>query len=1025
LRAAVLYGGSVTPRSSILFTAAGLVLLLGTIGPRAADLSRGADGTAAEIVTINPNIRHQTIQGWGATHSLTRDLNFMSQETVDQMIDESVNDLGLTFLRVGFGLLVEPYNDNADPNSINWSAFYDGGSIDRDVVRGLGRFASQVRANGETPVFLFAKDWEFGAPEWMNEAEFSEHMTANMLYFKNQHGIDINFTAIDNEPEYFDPYTPERQRPIIKALGPMLQANGLATKIALNEGLNANSTWSYITALQSDAAVWPHIGLLNWHLYGTNDPFRSQIRDFGRSRGIPTAMTEFAGAQIRDLMDDLTLGGVSYWTRYFTADRGAGGVTGGSNYFAAPFDGTSFLKNHTYFQFRQFMRYVRPGAVRIEAASSTPAIRAFAFERAGSRVAVLVNTSGFPVEVTVQGLTGGRYGVSQTVGRNFAELGVQDIGGSITVTVAGSGILTIYPVSGNQSPVATEWGASPSFVTLPATNVLLSVAATDTERDALTYAWTVKSKPESASTFLGSPTSTSTVVTGVSVPGTYVFTVTIRDTAGNATARDVTVRAYQGNQPPVIEEGNRFYKQEWIVQPRSSAVYGPLFINAFDLEGDPVTTSLSVVQQPPGANATFSGTTVSGMTVAGDYTFRFTASDPTHTVFRDFTRRVVPAQPAPVPVPGCRFELNSTSLALSSAGGAGAVAVSTTTGCGWTATAQQEWISITSAASGSGNGSVTFSVLANTGGARLGAIAIAGQTFTIAQSAPTTGPCFTSLTPTSQSLGAGAGAGGPIMVTTGAGCAWTATARESWISITSPASTIGNGTVTFNVSANSGEARAGAIEIAGHIFTVTQAAASSGCSASISPASQFVDAGTSAGRSVSVTAAPGCAWAATAAVEWITITSGATGNGNGLVLFTVWANAGPARTGTISVAGRLHTVSQAAAAVEPSLSDSASRRRTRTAELTGRAVARGSDRAQNLPKGSSQVQAPSAARGPSGPLPGGRILRVPDLAAILTSLVASDEAIKRIQVTDLDEDGKLDVVIVELIDGTLWHWQRR
>jgi hypothetical protein len=184
----------------------------------------------------------------------------------------------------------------------------------------------------------------------------------------------------------------------------------------------------------------------------------------------------------------------------------------------------------------------------------------------------------------------------------------------------------------------------------------LSAAAQDVEREPLTFAWSVKSQPTSAGVALSSPGSAQTSASGLSIPGTYVFTVTIRDTAGHSVARDVTVRAYQGNQPPVIAEGHRIYKREWIVQPQSGSTFGPLFITAFDLEGDPVTTSFSVISQPSGANARFNGATVSGMTRTGDYTFRFTASDPTHTVTRDFVRTVVGSSPPPesgsTPPPG-------------------------------------------------------------------------------------------------------------------------------------------------------------------------------------------------------------------------------------------------------------------------------------------------------------------------------------------------------------------------------------
>jgi len=617
--------------------------LLVTLATAAVGLAamRASAPVPAETVTVNAAVRFQTMRGWGGSLSFLRDLNFVSQAAVDQMIDEAVNDLGLTFLRLGFATLAEPFNDNGDANNINWDRFYDTTVIDREVTRGLGRFAAAVQANGESATFLLNKDWEFSAPPWMDDGEFAENVTATALYYRDRHHININFSSIDNEPNTFDPYSPERQRSLIKAMGPKFQANGLGTKIALNEGISAQSTWDYILAMQNDAGVWPHVGLLNWHLYGTNDPFRSQIRDFGAARGIPTAMTEFDGAQVTHLMDDLTRGGVSYWHRYHLADTSAGSVGGGANYFAAPHDGTSFLKNHTYFQFRQFMRYVRPGAVRIDATSSHSALRAFAFERSGSRVVVLVNTSGQALAATVDGIVPGRYGVSQTVGQSFTELGAQGVGTSIDVTVAGSGVLTIYPAPSNQAPVPISWAATPGFVTLPGANVALSASAQDTDRDALSFAWTVKSAPSGANVALGSSSSANATASGLTAAGTYVFAVTIRDTAGHSVARDVTVRAYQGNQPPVIAEGHRYYKQEWLVPPESAMVFGPLFIRAIDIEGDPLTTSFSVVSQPSGGRASFSGNTVSGLTVPGQYTFRFTASDPTHTVTRDFVRRVV------------------------------------------------------------------------------------------------------------------------------------------------------------------------------------------------------------------------------------------------------------------------------------------------------------------------------------------------------------------------------------------------
>jgi hypothetical protein len=63
---------------------------------------------------------------------------------------------------------------------------------------------------------------------------------------------------------------------------------------------------------------------------------------------------------------------------------------------------------------------------------------------------------------------------------------------------------------------------------------------------------------------------------------------------------------------------------------------------------------------------------------------------------------------------------------------------------------------------------------------------------------------------------------------------------------------------------------------------------------------------------IPVTATPGCAWTAVSNSPFITITSGASGTGNGTVQFSVKYNNGQARSGTLTVAGQTVTVTQPA-----------------------------------------------------------------------------------------------------------------
>ena len=83
------------------------------------------------------------------------------------------------------------------------------------------------------------------------------------------------------------------------------------------------------------------------------------------------------------------------------------------------------------------------------------------------------------------------------------------------------------------------------------------------------------------------------------------------------------------------------------------------------------------------------------------------------------------------------------------------------------------------------------------------------------------------------------------------------------------------------------------------------------CTYSISPTSASFASGGGTG-SVSVTAGAGCSWTAASNASFITITAGASGTGSGTVSYSVAANtATTSRTGTMTIAGRTFTVTQA------------------------------------------------------------------------------------------------------------------
>ncbi len=168
--------------------------------------------------------------------------------------------------------------------------------------------------------------------------------------------------------------------------------------------------------------------------------------------------------------------------------------------------------------------------------------------------------------------------------------------------------------------------------------------------------------------------------------------------------------------------------------------------------------------------------------------------------------------------------------------------------------------------------------------------------------------CDFTINPTNQAIGS-SGGNVTVNVTGVNGCSRTAVSNANWITVTSGSGGSGSGTVTLSVQANTGSARTGTVTIAGQTFTVTQA---SGCTFTLSPTSTAVSGFASTGSFNVISSGADCSYSAVSNNSFITIVSGASGTGNGTVSYSVAANSGAARTGTITVGGQTFTISQSA-----------------------------------------------------------------------------------------------------------------
>jgi CSLREA domain-containing protein len=137
-----------------------------------------------------------------------------------------------------------------------------------------------------------------------------------------------------------------------------------------------------------------------------------------------------------------------------------------------------------------------------------------------------------------------------------------------------------FQVAANQPPVINSLAANPTMVS-PGGTSTISVSASDTEGDPLTYSW---SAPDGGTLSSNSGPGPLTW-TAPSTPGTYRVTVTVSESGNPPVSQSVSVAVVNQppNQPPVI---NSLTANPTTVAPGGMST---ISVSASDPEGDPLT----------------------------------------------------------------------------------------------------------------------------------------------------------------------------------------------------------------------------------------------------------------------------------------------------------------------------------------------------------------------------------------------------------------------------------------------------
>ncbi|MGH9843470.1 MAG: BACON domain-containing protein, partial [Blastocatellia bacterium] len=296
---------------------------------------------------------------------------------------------------------------------------------------------------------------------------------------------------------------------------------------------------------------------------------------------------------------------------------------------------------------------------------------------------------------------------------------------------------------------------------------------------------------------------------------------------------------------------------------------------------------------------------------------------------------------------GCQYTLSQTSRVMEAAGGQGSVNVAVEgANCSWFASSNAGWITIQTT-----SGGVNYTVAANAGlFGRSGTLTIAGQSFTILQAGMGANCAATPIT-LGQTRNGALGPGDCLSPARGgnrfadrysfSGTAGqqvailqASPAIDAYLYLIGPNGAIvaqdddGGGGTNARIPAGMGFLT---LPASGTYLIEATTLGENGsgdytisltipCSFALSVTGQTFTAGGGTG-SVNVTAPGGCNWTATSDSSWLTVTSGASGSGNGTVNFSVALNTATtaSRTGKLTIAGQTFTATQTGSNPAPTL----------------------------------------------------------------------------------------------------------
>ncbi len=402
----------------------------------------------ANAITVDTSKQYQKMLGFGGfisrfdePHMLYgqgqgNPKDIVPEQEKEKILDDVYSDLYLNSITLGIGPRASPsynwlsswelQNDNNDPQTINWNALRFNRNYYDNLFKTIQNAEKKITGRGDKLTLIFKHSW--GVENWLSneggntvikpalEEEYAENLVIFILWIKNTYGLEADYIVPMNEPDGAGGMGSEQYARIIKYLGPMLEKYNLSTKISGPETYLPSTAPRYLKAIAADPQAAKYLKLISFHGYDRDLSVnihgdanaRKEIANYAKILGADVIQGELSAcckenqktfwnnkytqamAWANDFYFDITnanAGAVDMQLSFWQIDDP-------SAYVLIKYDQNKnylgYEKAKFYYVLGQFINYIKPGMVRIDAKSGDEKVLVSAYQDRQTKQVVIV-----------------------------------------------------------------------------------------------------------------------------------------------------------------------------------------------------------------------------------------------------------------------------------------------------------------------------------------------------------------------------------------------------------------------------------------------------------------------------------------------------------------------------------------------------------------------------------------------------------------------------------------------------------